>query len=100
MKDEAKSVRFNPPEAVKAIDKNVVVLVITGYGTIDTAVSAIKAGAYDFISKPFDFKALEVVINRFPFHLFFDLNSFLCHFGRRKRMIALPTKSLSVIVWS
>ena len=51
-------------EAIKTIDKNAVVLVITGYGTIDTAVKAIKAGAYDFISKPFDFKALEVVINR------------------------------------
>ena len=51
-------------EAVKAIDKKVVVLVITGYGTIDTAVATIKAGAYDFISKPFDLEALEVIINR------------------------------------
>jgi len=51
-------------DAVKSIDKNVAVVLITGYPTIDRAVEAIKAGAYDFISKPFDFKALEVVINR------------------------------------
>jgi DNA-binding NtrC family response regulator len=50
--------------AIKSIDKQIVVLVITGYGTIDAAVNAIKAGAYDFIAKPFDFKALELIINR------------------------------------
>jgi DNA-binding NtrC family response regulator len=50
--------------AVKSIDKNTVVLVITGYATIDSAVEAIKAGAYDFISKPVDLKSLEVIINR------------------------------------
>jgi len=49
---------------VKSIDKNAVVLVITGYATIDSAVEAIKAGAYDFISKPVDLKALEVIVNR------------------------------------
>ena len=51
-------------EAVKSIDRKVMVLVITGYGTIDSAVGAIKAGAYDFISKPFDLESLEVIINR------------------------------------
>ncbi|MBW1698682.1 MAG: response regulator [Deltaproteobacteria bacterium] len=51
-------------EKVKAIDRHVMVLVITGYGTIDAAVKAIKAGAYDFISKPLEFKALEVIIER------------------------------------
>jgi len=51
-------------EAVKSMDKNVVVLVITGYPTIDRAVEAIKAGAYDFISKPVDLKSFELIINR------------------------------------
>jgi DNA-binding NtrC family response regulator len=50
--------------AVKSIDKNVVVLMITGYPTIDRAVEAIRAGVYDFIAKPIDFKSMEVVINR------------------------------------
>ena len=51
-------------KAVKAIDKDVVILVVTAYSTIDIAVTAIKSGAYDFISKPFDFKALELIIDR------------------------------------
>lgn len=37
---------------------------VTGYGSIDTAVTAIKEGAYDFISKPFDLKALEIIVSR------------------------------------
>ena len=47
---------------VKEIDKQVPVLVVTGHATIDMAVKAIKKGAYDFISKPFDMKALEMII--------------------------------------
>ncbi|PIE70903.1 MAG: DNA-binding response regulator [Deltaproteobacteria bacterium] len=35
-------------------DPLVTVILITGYGTVETAVSAIKSGAYDFIQKPFD----------------------------------------------
>jgi len=50
--------------AVKAVDHKVAVLMITGYGTVEYAVSAIKNGAYDFISKPLDFKVLDVTIDR------------------------------------
>ena len=51
-------------EAIKRQDKRVVVMVITGFGTIDTAVQAIKSGAFDFIPKPVKIKELEVIINR------------------------------------
>jgi two-component system, sensor histidine kinase and response regulator len=51
-------------EAVKSLDERVIVLVITGYGTIESAVTAIKKGAYDFIPKPFKMNELEVVIGR------------------------------------
>jgi len=51
-------------EAVKAIDSRVMVIVITGYGTIESAVRAIKNGAYDFIPKPFKLDELEVIIKR------------------------------------
>lgn len=39
-------------------------VLITAYGSIETAVDAIKAGAYDFISKPIDVSKLEVTIER------------------------------------
>ena len=51
-------------EAVKALDNRAIVMVITGYGTVEKAVEAIKGGAYDFIPKPFNMEELEVVINR------------------------------------
>ena len=51
-------------EAVKTFDKHVVVIVVTGFGTIESAVDAIKKGAYDFIAKPFEYKTLELVITR------------------------------------
>jgi CheY-like chemotaxis protein len=44
-------------ELIREIRKreiNSVILMITGYGTIESAVQAMKAGAYDYISKPFD----------------------------------------------
>ncbi len=51
-------------ESVKALDRRVVIIVITGYGTIESAVEAIKKGAYDFIPKPFKMEELEVIVNR------------------------------------
>ena len=51
-------------EAVKARDRQAVVMVITGYATIESGVKAIKNGAYDFITKPVKMGELEVIINR------------------------------------
>jgi two-component system sensor histidine kinase/response regulator len=38
---------------VREIDADIAIVVITGYATIDTAVEAMKSGAYDFLPKPF-----------------------------------------------
>ena len=43
---------------------NITIIVISAFGTIESAVEAIKEGAYDFIVKPFDPTHLEVVINK------------------------------------
>jgi DNA-binding NtrC family response regulator len=39
---------------IKSFDQTVSVVMMTGYGTIDMAVQALKDGAYDFLQKPFD----------------------------------------------
>lgn len=39
---------------IKELDASISVTVMTGYGTIDMAVQALKDGAYDFLEKPFD----------------------------------------------
>ncbi len=48
----------------KEIDPEIVVVVITGYATIESAVEAMKAGAYDFIPKPFTPDALRMIASR------------------------------------
>jgi len=40
------------------------VIVITGFATVETAIEAMKRGAYDFIPKPFDPEQLRIVVNR------------------------------------
>jgi DNA-binding NtrC family response regulator len=43
---------------------DVTVIVITAFGTIRAAVDAMKAGAYDFLTKPLDFDLVELTIDR------------------------------------
>lgn len=43
---------------------DVPVIIITGHGTIDTAVDCMKKGAYDFITKPFHMRQFMITINR------------------------------------
>lgn len=49
---------------VKKDNPNLPFLMISGHGTIETAVSSIKEGAYDFIEKPFKSDRLILMINR------------------------------------
>ncbi len=49
---------------VKKNDEDTSVIVMTAYGTVETAVSAMKKGAFDFITKPFDTEHLCVLVNR------------------------------------
>ena len=49
---------------VKVEYPNVPVVIISGHGNIEIAVSAIKQGAYDFIEKPFNIEQLLVVVRR------------------------------------
>src|SRR5512146_276953 len=51
-------------KAVKALAPDVEVIVITGHGTVEDAVEAMKEGAYDFITKPFKRVQLERTIRR------------------------------------
>ena len=49
---------------LKENDPNCFVIVITAYGTVDSAVEAMKRGAYDFLSKPFTPEALNSIVKR------------------------------------
>ena len=48
--------------AINAADPEVPVIIITAHGTVDSAVEAIKLGAFDYITKPFDQAELSNVV--------------------------------------
>lgn len=63
---------------IHEIDPEIIMVVITGYASIDTAVEATKRGAYDYLPKPFSSEALTALVKR----------------GLEKRMLRLEAKRL------
>jgi two-component system, NtrC family, response regulator HydG len=51
-------------EKIKEKDIETEVVIITGYGSIDSAVTAMKKGAYDYITKPFDLDEMLLKIKK------------------------------------
>ncbi len=49
---------------IKEIDAEIVVIVVTGFATVESAVEAMKLGAYDFLPKPFTSAEFRLIINR------------------------------------
>jgi two-component system, OmpR family, phosphate regulon sensor histidine kinase PhoR len=49
---------------IQKLNPEILVIIITGYATLETAIDAMKQGAYDFIPKPFEPDQLRIVINR------------------------------------
>ena len=65
-------------EKIKEVDPNIISVVITGYATVESAVDAMKIGAYDFLPKPFSPDQLRIIIRR----------------GLERRKLILETESL------
>lgn len=55
---------FELLNAVRDVDPEIPVLVMTGYSSVENAVEAMKSGATDFIKKPFDFEELKLLLDR------------------------------------
>jgi two-component system, sensor histidine kinase and response regulator len=68
-------------EQIHAHDPEIVCIIITGFATVEIAVSAIKRGAYDFLTKPFTTDDLFLVVNQ----------------GKERRQFSLETKRLQTI---
>jgi two-component system response regulator AtoC len=51
-------------EEVSADRPDVPVVLITAFGSLETAIAAIRAGAYDFLTKPFEIEELVLVLER------------------------------------
>lgn len=49
---------------IKKIDPQIPIIIITAYGTMETAEDAVQKGAYDFITKPFRKESILITIKR------------------------------------
>lgn len=51
-------------DRLSKLDAKIIPIVMTGFGTIETAVRAMKSGAFDFITKPFDLGTVSAVVRK------------------------------------
>src|SRR5262249_38296733 len=49
---------------IKATEPSPHIIVITAFGSIDTAIKSVKLGAYDYITKPFEIEALVLAVEK------------------------------------
>jgi DNA-binding NtrC family response regulator len=54
---------------IKSRRPDAVIVVVTGYGTVQSAVQAMKNGAYDYVTKPFSLDELKLLLERVVSHL-------------------------------
>ncbi len=54
---------------IKSRRPDAVIVVVTGYGTVQSAVQAMKNGAYDYVTKPFSLEELRLLLDRLASHL-------------------------------
>ncbi|HPL65729.1 MAG TPA: sigma-54 dependent transcriptional regulator [Smithellaceae bacterium] len=55
-------------EQIKKVSPAIPVIIMTAYASVETAISALKKGAYDYLTKPLDFDELQIVIERATEH--------------------------------
>ncbi len=49
-------------QKIKSVDEDTVIVFMTAFGSIDTAVNAMKLGASEYINKPFSFEEIDVIL--------------------------------------
>ena len=56
-------------DEIRAFNPAIPVIIMTAYSSLETAVEAIKKGAYDYLTKPLDFDKLKIIIKRAMEHI-------------------------------
>jgi PAS domain S-box-containing protein len=76
-------------QKIHELDPEIILVVITGYATIETAVEATKRGAYDYLPKPFTPEALSVLVKRGLEKRELRLEALRLHEEREQRLLEL-----------
>jgi DNA-binding NtrC family response regulator len=63
---------------IKAQRPEALVIVVTGYGTVQSAVQAMKHGAYEYVTKPFSIDELKLLLQRVSNHLKLKTENRIC----------------------
>ena len=82
-------------EKAKELDPDLMVIVITGYASVDSAVKALKIGAYDYIKKPFKADVIKLIIR-----LAFEAQNLKQRVGNLERAIGAMPANLDIIAES
>lgn len=69
---------------IKMHHPDIFVLMLTGHGSVEDAVKAMKAGAYDYILKPLDFRVIRTLLKKITAHHRILENTVFSGKGRRK----------------
>src|ERR1019366_4724978 len=56
-------------KSIRAVYAGIIVILGTAFGTVENAVEAIRAGAYDYITKPVNMEELRLIVGRAREHL-------------------------------
>lgn len=73
-------------DQIKAADEEAIVIIMTAYSSVDTAVAALRKGAYDYITKPFvNDDLIQTVRNALTHRRLFQENRYLRRELRRQR---------------
>ena len=89
-------------QRIREIDEAILVIVITGYATVETAIEAMKLGAYDFISKPFSPDQLRICVRRAIEKLQLTREAEKLELERKRTLVDLDTEKsrISTIIES
>lgn len=55
---------FEVLDAARRVNASCYVVIVTGYASLDSAIQAVRGGAYDYLPKPFSLGQLEVILQR------------------------------------
>ncbi|MBU2480895.1 MAG: response regulator, partial [Proteobacteria bacterium] len=77
---------------IQALYPSVIVIMITGFSTVENAIEAMKKGAYDFISKPFTPDQLRIVVKRALETLHLTEEAYLLKIERQRNLADLQTE--------
>lgn len=79
-------------KCIQEIDARVLIIIITGYATVETAIEAMKLGAYDFIPKPFEPDQLRIVVGRALEKKRLEAEAAKLQLDRQKTLVDLGTE--------